>query len=167
MYIKRLESWDEKKWKKYFLQFPKIKTDQEKQEIKQALTLSSKEAVESFFPLFRKYGIINGIWPGYMGAFFRGIISQVFKWVRYEWHDIEFGIFGSEYDFHHANYGLLKYSLETIARNFRTIMKLELNIVFKTSLILLFYIYSVVMYWIAGFCYIMVELFGRSAFSFE
>lgn len=61
MYIKRLESWDEKKWKKYFLQFPKIKTDQEKQEIKQALTLSSKEAVESFFPLFRKYGIINGI----------------------------------------------------------------------------------------------------------
>ena len=66
-----------------------------------------------------------------MGAFFRKVISQIFTGVRYEWHDIEFGIFGNEEDFHKANYGLLKYSLETIARNFKTIMNLELNFLFK------------------------------------
>ena len=61
MYIQRLGKWDDKTWQRYFLQFPKIKTDEEKARIKQALTLPTKEAVEGFFPLFRKYGIINGI----------------------------------------------------------------------------------------------------------
>jgi len=61
MYIEALQYWRQEDWEKFFSQYHLVKTDQQKEKIKQALTLSSKEGVESFFSLFQEYGIINGI----------------------------------------------------------------------------------------------------------
>lgn len=62
MYLKRLEFYTADQWKKILKPFP----PSEWEKIKQALTLSSKEAIEGYFPYFWRIGLINGIGASWM-----------------------------------------------------------------------------------------------------
>lgn len=89
MYIKALNFWNEKDWEKYFSQFEPL-TNQKKLLVKKILCSETKEEIEENFSILKRYGIINGIGPGFFISFFRWFLNLCFEGVRYEWHDIRF-----------------------------------------------------------------------------
>lgn len=139
MYIKRLETWTSLEWESYFKQY-NIIDDNIKLKIKQILCWN-KEYIEDNFEFLQEVWIINWIWPWYIGSFFRNLLTKSFKYVRYEWHDIEYWIFGTEKDRKRSDDWLLKYSLQEENLNIPQIM----------------FIY---------FCYYSVRIWGKWSFSY-
>ncbi len=166
MYIKKLQNWTQKDWDLFFKQYPKICKDSQK-EIKNILTLEKKEDIEKHFFILEAHGIINGIGPWWLGRFFRRINTFLFKWVRYEWHDIMYAIWGAEEDRKKADYGLWKYSLECVYNSFLEIWKLQIGNIELIILSIIYILFVPFRVLIAGFCYIMVRIFGKyGAFRF-
>lgn len=155
MYLDILYTWTWKDWEDFFSQFPSL-TKHQKWQVKQILTLNTKSWVESHFDYLEKIGILNWIWPWYFMKTFRKFISYMFRWVKYEWHDIMYAIGWKERDRLDADYGLLKYSVISI-REF--IIKSRMT--FNPISMILVYLASVLQFTTAFFCYIMVVLFGR------
>lgn len=151
MYIEQLSAYTEKDWELFFNQFPSL-TREQQEEVKTILTLETKEGVENYFPYLHEIGILNWIGPWYLMRWTRKLISAMFKWVRYEWHDIMYAVGGTERDRLDADYWLLKYSKKTIKEN-----TWQWWILAKPFILMA----SVMQYLSAYFCYIMVVLFGR------
>lgn len=166
MYIKALNFWNEKDWEKYFSQFEPL-TNQKKLLVKKILCSETKEEIEENFSILKRYGIINGIGPGFFISFFRWFLNLCFEGVRYEWHDIRFWIGWTLDDFHEANYGLFKYSLLTIAENYIVFAKIQSPFFIKIFQKLFLNVQSIIMFLIALFCFRACEIFGKSSFRFN
>lgn len=163
MYITKLENWDRSDWKAFYRVFPWLDED-DKFQVKQILTLPMKISIENSFEFLKNLWVINGIWPWYLWACFRAIISKIFKWVRYEWHDIMYAIGGDSNDRYMADKWLLKYSKETIRDNIDKVHEMDGNPLSEIFILLAVYIASILQYWIVLVCYSMVRIFGKSAF---
>lgn len=112
MYIKKLESWDDEKWSKYFKNFSIEEHDQPF--IRQILTMS-KEGIESNFEHLKVYWIINWIWPSYFPAFLINFITWLLPFVKFEWHDIMVWLAENELEIINADIGIKKYSQISVA----------------------------------------------------
>ncbi len=167
MYIKKLKTWENKDWDNYFKQFPLVRSEESKEIIKRILTYNTKQEIEQEFYKLEMFWVINWIWPASLYKYARLIISYIFAGVRYEWHDIDFGIGGNMQDFHRANYWLIKYSFITIAKNIQYIMIIDINRLFKLLFLLFSFPFFLIQITIAFFCYIMVEFYGKVAFRFS
>lgn len=155
MYLDKLYTWTWKDWEDFFSQFPGL-TKRQRVQVKQILILNTKKWIESRFDYLEKIGILNWIWPWYMMKIFRKLVSYMFRWVKYEWHDIMYAIWWKERDRLDADYWLLKYSVISI-REF--IIKSRMT--FSPLSMILVYLASSLQFIMAFFCYIMVVLFWR------
>lgn len=95
--------------------------------------------------------IINGVWPEKYGKLLRYLMTWLFKFIDYKVHDVWFW---QQIWFHKANRGLLKYSFESIADNYRQICKQGFK---KLYLIPIFYITLPFKAWIIALAYSAVE----------
>lgn len=166
MYIKKIELWRDWEWWEYFSQYQLIATTKDKEKIKKILQSNTKKEIENNFHILEKYNIINGIWPSYLSKIARLIISYLFFGVRYERHDINFGIGWNYEDFHRANYGLLKYSFITVSKNIESIMNLDINRILKLCTLLFTFPFFSFQYLVWFLCYIMIEFYWEKAFRF-
>lgn len=166
MYLKKLESWKEKDWEEYFKQYKKINTKDKKEKVKKILTSDSKEVIQLNFRYLKGVWIINGIWPWFLGAFFRNLLTFLFRGVKYERHDIDFGVWGNIKDYHESNYNLLNHSLKGLAQNTQKVLSIEINVLVRLLIFLFVTPFFILLYIIIHFSYLMVELFGKKAFRF-
>ena len=154
MYITQLEDWNSTDWVFFFAEFHL--SEEEELEVKQILTLPLKSGIEWHFERLYELEVINWIWPWFLMKGTRRAISWLFRWVRYEWHDIMYAVWWIEYDRLKADYWLFKYSLLSISDFIR-----DWEGKISPILMLFIYIASVFQFVIALFCYIMVVIFGR------
>lgn len=66
--------------------------------------------------------VINGVWPESYWKILRWIMTKLFPMVCYKRHDVWFW---QKSGFHKANWGLLKYSFLSLAKEYRDITKEE------------------------------------------
>lgn len=165
MYIKRLKYFWETRWGAYFAQYPKIKNRTDKELVKKILT-SWKKNIEENEYILTVYWIVNWIWPWYIGAIFRAIITFLFGSVSYFWHDIEYWIFWTRQDKINADNWLLKYSILWFYNNLILLSRMSLNLLFKILFIMLYIPVWFIQLLIVIFCWAMVRIFWNSAFSF-
>ena len=154
MYIERLNSWGKSDWRDFFSQYHLNPKDEKR--VRKILSSLRKEEIESNFWNLIELWILNGIWPWYLMKWTRKFISWLFRWVKYEWHDIMYAIWWNERDRLDADYWLLKYSYLSV-RIFIIKSRMALN----PLLFLLLYPIALIQILLALFCYIMVMCFGR------
>jgi len=65
-------------------------------------------------------GVINGIWPESYWKGLRWLMTKLFYFVNYKRHDVWFW---QQIWFHYANWGLLKYSHISLAKQYEIICK--------------------------------------------
>lgn len=137
MYIKQIESWNDYQWNSFFFSLPFWMRNAREDEIKIMLSSNTKEEIEAQFPRLKTILLINGVWPWYFSQMMRDMITWLFPYIRFEWHDIMFAIGWTYKDFCNANWWLLKYS-------FYSLFKWWINDVIMSPLsitiIILFYI---------------------------
>lgn len=164
MYINRLQDWTKKDWREFTLWLELWESESLK--MIQTLTLPKKEWIEANFDTLKALGVINWIWPSYLRSSTIYLISKFFKGVRYEWHDIEYGIGWSEEDRKKADKGLLKYSKKTIKDNIRKAKEVEFGLIGNFLFLSGTYLATALQYWFVYFCYLAVVAFWRFAFRY-
>ncbi len=160
MYIKKLKNWRNEDWELFFKQYPNLEPHQ-KREVKQILCMKNKDIIEEHFWVLEFYGIINWIGPGWLSRFFRKIITFLFRWVKYEWHDIGYAIWWNEQDRKNTDKGLWKYSFEWVEKSFWKIWEMKLWNLELIIFSVLYVFFVPLRLVIAGFCYFMVRIFWR------
>lgn len=112
MYIKQLHQWNTLNWKIFYKSLKIRLSAKDKSLIKEILTHPNKDYIENNFNILEKYWIINWIWPWYFPRHARRILTYLFKYVRYEWHDIMSSIWWTEKDRKRADLWLFYYSFK-------------------------------------------------------
>lgn len=112
MYIKQLIKWSDDDWELFYhsLKIELLQID--KMTIRFILSNKSKLYIENHFHILSRYWIINWIWPWYFPNYARKMLTYLFKYVRYEWHDIMSSIWGTEKDRKKADLWLFYYSIK-------------------------------------------------------
>ncbi len=114
----------------------------------------------SDYNFLEKQGIINWIWPESYGNWFQRLIMRwlrklmtwLFKFLNYKRHDLGFW---KQIWFHKANWGLLKYSHISLAKEYETICKQKWYK--KLYLIPKYHITLPIKSWIISWAYNAVE----------
>lgn len=81
-------------------------------------TVPFEKMTEDDLQFLEKIGIINWIWPEKYWWRLRRLMTWLFKYISYKPHDIGFR---QQIGFHYANWGLLKYSHISLAREYQAI----------------------------------------------
>lgn len=128
MYLaKRIGYWKEKEWEDFFSQFPAVmyfnEITNEKEIVKKILTSKTKQEIEANFEKLKKIGIINGIGPSWFPHPVRSIITWLFPYFRYEWHDLDGAIGGTEEDRKRGDQKMLEYSQKSIVEDMAEAIK--------------------------------------------
>jgi len=165
MYIKQLENYTNKDWDelKYNLEI----YGQDFKILKQILTFGTKQEIEKHFWFLEKIWIINWIWPWFLWKKFIKIISFLFKWVKYEWHDIIYYIWWNTKDKLKSDYWLLKYSIISIQEKIKEIYKINLNYYAKWLVMWSYLLSLLITIPIIIFCFIIVVLFWFMSFNYK
>ena len=155
MYIKQIREWGGANWEEFFSQFPLLKKE-ERGEVRQILTLPTKEGIEASFKRLSSLWIINWIWPWYLMRNMRKFISWAFRGVRYEWHDVMYAIWWTETDRLNADYWLFKYSYQSTM-----ILVIKWRMRVNPFLWLFLYPLALTQIVLAFLCFMAVVLFWR------
>ena len=163
MYIKRLETLSEYKWKKLLDPF----TINEWVTIRSIFSSETKEyIIDNMFTL-EELGIVNGIGPSWFDSTVRAILTLMFQWVDFRFHDIQYFIGWSDNDRSEADFWLFKYSCLSILDNFEKIHSLEIFFLFKEILILLLIPISMIKFLILILFWRLLVYFGAKAFNYN
>ncbi len=165
MYIKQLASWDDSSWDRYFLSYNIV--DKNERSMLRHILSQDKEYIELNFSILREFWIINGIWPDWFQAWQRGIITRLFPYVRYEWHDLMYGIGWVKDDKIAADKWLWKYTKKSILNLFTKLVQLEVWIIQKSLFILIQLVFLPIHLAIGYLFYIMVLYLGRKSFRWD
>jgi len=165
MYIKKLENYTNKNW--YELKHELNLSHQDYIMLKQVLTSKTKKEIEKHFLFLEKVWIINWIWPWFFWKKIIKIISFLFKWVRFEWHDIRYFTGWNIKDKLKSDYWLLKYSFLSIRDKYKQINKLDLAFYSKALIIWAYNLSLIITIPIIVFCFIMVVLFWFTSFNYR
>lgn len=109
MYLNKLKSWDDKRWALFFEWFPYL-SEEEKMEVKQILTLESKEWIDACKDRLFELWIVNWIWPYWLPRIVRSWITWVFPYMDWFWHDIGYLLADTPWDRLDSDLWFLKYS---------------------------------------------------------
>ena len=165
MYIKKLKHWDESDWQCMFDNWDIEFTN--RSEIKQILTLPSKISIENNFNRLKELWVINWIWANWMWKLCIKIITFLFPWVRYEWHDINYLLWGTDDDKIKCDYWLFKYSLLTIWNNFNLLSNIEIIFLFKELFMLIYFPLAILKLFILLIMWRLLDYFGWKAFYYH
>jgi len=165
MYIIQLQSWDNGDWDRYFLSYCIV--DQNERSLIKDILVRDKEYIEHNFYTLRDFGIINWIWPSWFQIWMRYLITTLFPYVRYEWHDIMYGIGWIEADKLEADTWLWKYTKKSVFNVFTKIIQLEVWLIQKALFILLQSAFFPVHLAIGYLFYIIVLYLGRDSFRWD
>ena len=81
-------------------------------------TLPYSKMTISDINFLEKQGVINGVWPSIWWKWLRVITTKMFSFLDWKRHDVWFW---QQIGFHLANWGILKYSFVSIAKDYRDI----------------------------------------------
>lgn len=161
MYLSKLKYWDIDTWNRKLKSFWFSK--EEKYEIKQILTVSTKWWVQSWFKRLQELSFINGIWPSWFTSHMRDFITWLFPYFRSEFHDIWYWIGWGEEDKKMFDKGMLKYSIISIQEKTRD--RLD-----EWSPLIIWYDFFVCVpfkYFVCWLFYFLVRIFWIWSFDYD
>lgn len=161
MYLKKyIWNWNNHDWDSFFSQFPHLFLYDDYHLIETEIKIilrGNKEEIEANFDYLEELWILNGIWPFWFPMNVRALITWICPYFRYEWHDLMWAIWGTEYDRKTSDLGMIKYSFMSIlsdiiiaidSRNtLKILYKCFFSLVIRSSIVTMFYI--------------LVRIFGR------
>ena len=156
MYYNQLEKWTSLEWGELLKDVPSLNEEQ-KERLKFILKSEAKAELMLHFPELKTMGVWNWICPNWAWKFFRGIISLLFKWVRYEFHDIGYLIWGTKEDRKKADLGLVYYSIKTIRDQYLKIKGIDMVLFSQIAFRGMFFILCFFQISVILFCYLMVR----------
>ena len=164
MYIKRLEGWWQTDWEEC-LEYNNVDLLY-LDSIKVILTSETKQEIIDNIIWLQKFWIINRIWASWMWKYVVGMITSIFKGVRFELHDINYFLWGTSRDKLDCDYGLFKYSIISIIENYKKINMLDVNLIVKELILLVYTPFALVKWLIILIFWRILVYFGGKAFRF-
>lgn len=160
MYLQEyIGTWTSLEWNKFFTYWKHL-TDEDKQKIKVILKWD-KQAIEESFHILKDMWLLNGIWPSWFPPIIRIVLTWLFPYFRWEWHDLMYSIWGTAKDRHKSDLWALKYTLISITNDVEKAIDegKTLKLIYKSSLSL------VIRAFISLTFYLLLRLFGSIAFN--
>jgi hypothetical protein len=161
-----LENYTSIEWEEIFKQLPLVKSEEDKEIIKNILC-KDKQWILREKETLKRYWVDNWVWPWYIAWFFRAIISLFFASVENTLHDIAYLIGWTLKDRLKADWGLLKYSYIWLCNNINTLLEMNYGIVAKVLIVAFSLLISILEMWVVLFCFLMVLIFwGLGSFNY-
>lgn len=163
-YIKRLNNYTDKELNLMFYK-NKIIDNNIKYKILELLKWN-KIDIDNNFSELKTLNVINWIGSSKLWYTLIRLLSYLLAWVKYEWHDIMYFVWGTFIDKINADFWLLKHTIYSAFWIFKKIFYLELSPIVK----IMFYmvsIISVIFYiWLWLIIFFILIIFGNTAFNF-
>lgn len=103
-----LENWGHREWNKLYDRYDL--THLEKREVRQILTMPTKEGVKLWKDRLIKLWLVNWLWPWWFPAGVRTFFTEAFPYLDFFYHDIAYLIAINKEDRKKADIGWLKYA---------------------------------------------------------